>query len=772
MNRSKKYKKVISVTLCAALAAGSILPAYADEKVSKDENIYVNLEQDGSVSDIYVFNEYMLDEDTSIVDYGKYSSVRNLSSEEEIRMTGDKVTVNSASGKFLYQGKLEDAVLPWLISISYMLDGEETTADELAGANGHLEIQIHVEDNPDSDDAFFDNYLMQAAVTLDTDHCSDITAEGATEANVGKNRQLLYNIMAGQKKEFTIKADVTDFEMEAISFQAVPMSFDIDSDSIDKGGLTEKTDEIREAAEKFNNGAKSLDDGVGELQDGAAKLEDGAGALCDGTAALNSGTAALLDGLDTLNSGAVSVNEGAGSLTEGAKQLSEGAESAAAGNASLKAGTEELSESLGQMQQGAGELKEGFNTLVENSSELIEGSTEVKLALEQIQASLSSIEVGTEQMQTLLNSSSQILEGIAQAEEGAGQVAEGLGTIQASYDGVNALKTENSNAAAYLSGLAGQANAVLGSLSDDLLLKIAAMAGGIDIGEVIENVSDIAGLLEQDNQALENFQNGVDRAAQGASGVDAGLEALSSQYKLFDEQVQSLPVILENMVSDEMQPLKDAIDMLSEEYSKLDTGINGYTEGISGLQSGYDLLNDALGQAAEGAGGLAEGAEHMASGSSSLLEGIKELYSGSAALYAGTNALAFGAGYLKDGAESAVDGASSLMSGAEELKNGAGELGDGVSELKNGTEELLEGTGTFEDQVSDMDLKIDEEIDKAIDKIAGSDFETVSFVSEKNTNIGLVQFVMQTDGITIPEETEEETEIKEENIWEKIKDLF
>ena len=120
MNRSKKYKKVISVTLCAALAAGSILPAYADEKVSKDENIYVNLEQDGSVSDIYVVNEYMLDEDTSIVDYGKYRYELARKEKEarkkqktidvkEVRLspnidTNDLKTKVNAARKFLSKG--------------------------------------------------------------------------------------------------------------------------------------------------------------------------------------------------------------------------------------------------------------------------------------------------------------------------------------------------------------------------------------------------------------------------------------------------------------------------------------------------------------------------------------------------------------------------------------------------------------------------------------------------------------------------------------------
>ena len=169
MSKNKKYKKIMAVTMCGALAAGMVLSVYADEAAVKDENVYVNLNGDGSVADVYVVNEYMLDADTDIVDYGEYSSVENLSSEEEIIKKGDKVTVEADQGKFIYQGSLENAVLPWIISISYTLDGKKVTAEELAGADGKLEIHVDIKENPDSDDTFFDNYLMQATVTLNTD---------------------------------------------------------------------------------------------------------------------------------------------------------------------------------------------------------------------------------------------------------------------------------------------------------------------------------------------------------------------------------------------------------------------------------------------------------------------------------------------------------------------------------------------------------------------------------------------------------------------------
>ena len=89
MSKNKKYKKIMAVTMCGALAAGMVLSVYADEAAVKDENVYVNLNGDGSVADVYVVNEYMLDADTDIVDYGEYSSVENLSSEEEIIKKGE-----------------------------------------------------------------------------------------------------------------------------------------------------------------------------------------------------------------------------------------------------------------------------------------------------------------------------------------------------------------------------------------------------------------------------------------------------------------------------------------------------------------------------------------------------------------------------------------------------------------------------------------------------------------------------------------------------------
>lgn len=765
--------------------AGNTIPVLAADTPKKDENIYVNLNQDGSVSQIHVVNEFDLDSDTHIRDHGLYSSVKNLTSDEAIQINNDTITVNGSKGKFLYQGEMENAELPWKIDIAYTLDGNTIRAEDLGGKSGKLEIKCSVKDNRNSDDTFFDNYLMQATVTLDTEKCSNIQAEGATQANVGKQRQLLYNTMAGQEKTFIISADVTDFEMSAISFQAVPMSFDINRDSLDFDSLTEKTDQVKDAAKELDDGAAELLDGVKDLKKGAKDLDSGAGTLKTGTSSLLSGSSQLSSGASSLSTGLGTLSQGADSLNRGisqvdsgvdtvkngAKDLNSGAKEAAEGSKTLKKGTQTLSSSLSELMEGAGQLQTGLDALTQKSPQLTNGSAQILDALKQIQASLTSINVGSEQMQTLLTSSSQILTSIQALESGAGQVSGGLVSIQESYGNIDYLEQQNLQAAAEME-----------YLRDNTENAEVAMVAGT-----------VAELLKQNNAAFDSLTNGIDQAAAGANEVYSGLGTLEQNYQQFDQQIQNLPVILQNMISDQMETLKQAIDQLVESYAVLDQGINEYTGATAEIQAGYDTLYDALIQVENGVDSLVEGADALVKGNASLFAGSSDLYEGTVSLKSGTSQLvsggrsvssgagsaASGANQLVSGASSLVSGASQVNSGAADLKSGtsdlydgAGKLYDGTSDLKDGTKELLDGTGEFVDETKNINGEIDDEIDKAIDEMAGGDYEPVSFVSDKNTNIGLVQFVMQTPEISKPEEEVLQVQEKQKTFLDKLKDLF
>ena len=107
--------KITAYILSAAMVLGSGISASAAvPNTQKDENVYANLNQDGSVDGIYVVNAYLLDKETDIVDYGKYDSVKNLTTDAEINKKGDTITTAAPEGKFFYQGNLKTKELPWV----------------------------------------------------------------------------------------------------------------------------------------------------------------------------------------------------------------------------------------------------------------------------------------------------------------------------------------------------------------------------------------------------------------------------------------------------------------------------------------------------------------------------------------------------------------------------------------------------------------------------------------------------------------------------------
>lgn len=129
-----------------------------------------------------------------------------------------------------------------------------------------------------------------------------------------------------------------------------------------------------------------------------------------------------------------------------------------------------------------------------------------------------------------------------------------------------------------------------------------------------------------------------------------------------------------------------------------------------------------------------------------------------------------------DAVSSAAAGAKSLKlnmdtlySNTGKLKLSVGELSDAVGELYDGTGKLTDGTTEFVDKTSDMDTQISDEIDSMTASLSGGDGDAESFVSEKNTNVNTVQFVIKTAAIEKAETTTDNTvESAPLTFWQKL----
>ena len=288
-----KYMQKITAAALSVLLLGSLaVPAFAAEAAgsSKEEVIYVMTDASGKITDMEAVNIFA---GGSITDYGDYSAVKMLNTTDKITQSGDKITFSSDADKVYYQGTMKEKNLPWNISIRYFLDGKETSAEEIAGKSGALEIRFSVSKNERCKGSFYEDYALQASFTLDTEKCGNIRASGATSANVGSKKQLTYTILPGKGIDTVIQADVTDFEMDAVSINGVRLNLNFE---IDDAALTEKVNEIVSA--------------IGTVNDGAAEVNSGAGQLADATGTLSSGLSEIKAKNSQLTGAAYTAYEG------------------------------------------------------------------------------------------------------------------------------------------------------------------------------------------------------------------------------------------------------------------------------------------------------------------------------------------------------------------------------------------------------------------------------------------------------------------------------
>ncbi|MGN1101205.1 MAG: hypothetical protein ACI4RG_03370, partial [Huintestinicola sp.] len=602
------------------------LPVFAAEK---EEVIYVMAGADGSVNSVYAVNSF---DGGDISDYGDYSDVKLLNIDGNITQNGDEISFSSPeNGKVYYQGTLKNTEIPWNISIKYLLDGKELSAEEVAGKSGALEIRISIAENKKCSADFYKNYALQCSFTLDTKLCKNISAEGATVASVGSKKQITYTVLPDKGLEKSIFADVIDFEMSEGSINGIKMSLglDIDNEDIDKK-ITDLTD-----------GAKELDDGAKELYDGTVELNDG---------------------------------------------------------------VSDMNEGIQKLRDGISEAQEGLSELNSKSSELVDGSAEVKSALIKIQTSLSGVSAGTDKLEQLAAASAQIKSGIDELYSGIAQLNKSM-----NYDSYKAVMGANGLDIDALKAGNEQAIAQLTAQITELKTQLAKIEKAPQYAEEAEKLKaqteqleTTLTLLTGNNAALGGTETYLNSVSQAVAQLEAGAKELKAKYAEFDKAITELTASLSEMLVN-MSELSSGINTLVAEYEKLDGGIGEYTDGVKKLTDGFSEISD----------------------------GAKEL----------------------------AEGGSELADGAKELMEGAAEMHDGTSELRSETDKIDD---TFGDDLSGM-----------LESMNNDDYEVKSFISEKNTDVKSVQFVIKTDAVLIPEAEEAAAEPERKLTFpEKLLSLF
>lgn len=273
-------------------AAGKKLP-YTSEEV-----LYGVLDSDGTTDSIYSVVIVDSAKEGRAEYYGPFADVKNLTDTREIELDKDCVSFDAPEGRFYFQSTLDDDSLPWDISIKYTLDGKSVKAEELGGKSGELGINITVKDGGMDDSSFYDSYLMQVSITLDSRLCTNIKADGATLANSGANKLINFSVMPGTDTELSLTADVISFSMPGITLSGVPFSM---GDSLgDVNELTDGLTTLTDAVSQLSSGANQLSGGASQLLYGAYQFGEGLYQLSDSSPQLVSASVAFLEAFNAI----------------------------------------------------------------------------------------------------------------------------------------------------------------------------------------------------------------------------------------------------------------------------------------------------------------------------------------------------------------------------------------------------------------------------------------------------------------------------------------
>jgi putative membrane protein len=702
-----KTLKLVSALLCACLllgGAGGIVfaasggsgnaapeaAAVAEDRSgtgipTKDETVYVLAGADGSVKKVIV-SDWLSNAmgAAELADPSELSGIESVSGDDAAYdvSTG---SWHTQGGDVYYQGTI-DKELPVTLSVSYQLDGQPVSAEELAGKSGCVTIRFDFENRQyemvevnGRREKIYVPFVALTGLILDNDSFTNVEAVNGRIINDGDRTIVAGIAFPGMRESlgldsdrleipdfFEVTADVSDFSLGMTLTIIANELFDgVDTDN--GGSLDDLTDSLG-----------ALTDAMEQLIDGSSQLYDGLCTLLEKSGALSNGVNQLTDGALQVKNGAAALDSGAFELQVGAAQLYAGLQTLDANSAALNGGARQVFETLvaaAQAQLTAAGVEVPDMT-PENYADVLSG---VIASLDESAVYAQALAAVTSAVETQRGYIETQVTAAVQAEVEASVIAAVRAEIAARVtEAVREQIRPQVETAAHQSV---SEQVVYAATGMDLASYEAAAANGLveeatqaAISAAIEEKmasDEIRQLIDaklEEQLSSEPVQSAIsgNTEAQMASDEVNALISATILEKMDSAEVAALigqtvdtqveKAISENMAGAEVQSQLAAASEGAQQIISLKTSLDVYNAFYLGLRS----YTSGVSQAAAGAGELQSGIDSLKSGSGQLSAGADALYSGSVTLQSSVPALVDGITQLRDGASELSDGIKKL----------------------------------------------------------------------------------------------------------------
>lgn len=760
---SKTTKKILAICLCAALCLGGAGMAFAQasskkaddqpvsaaqqaaelqQKISKDETVYVLTGADGSVKKIIV-SDWLKNElgSASVADKSDLSDIENVKGDESYTINGDNMTVWDAQGNDIYyQGNIQKE-LPVGLSVRYYLDGKSVSPEELKGKSGKVTIRFDYENRQYEtvqingvNQRIYVPFAMLTGMILDNDTFQNVQITNGKLVNDGDRTVVVGLAFPGLQENLNlsrddlsipdsveITADVTNFSLGMTVTLACNDLFsqlgDVDLTSLDS---TSALDQLTGAMDQLLNGSSALYEGLSTLLDKSGKLVSGVEELAQGAAAIKSGADSVDDGAAQLKAGLADLSSGLNTLSANSEALNSGAKQVF--NSLLEtAATQIRTKGLNVPDLTIENYAEELNTLIKSLDETTVYETALKQVTDAVEAQRPVItqkvtEAVRQQVETKVTAAvrQQVTEEVTAAVQQQ-VTATVTDTVQQQVAEQVIQAAANMSKADYDAAVA--AGIIPQQTQDAVNAAIQAQMGSEAVqSKIAENVSAQMASEAVQSKITENIDTQISSEAVQATiteNTDAQMQTEAIQATIQQQtELQVQKAISENMASDAVQSQLKKASEGAQTLIALKASLDDYNTFYLGLLTYTGGVDDA----AAGANALYAGADQLKDGTAQLRAGAAQLYNGVLQLQ---------------------DGTPALVSGVTQLKDGAMQLSEGLQQFnRDGIQKLV---NLLQNDVGDLSARVQATID------VSKDYRNFAGISDDAE--GQVKFIYRTDEI-------------------------
>ena len=778
MKYSNLAKRTAAGAMAGLMLASGMSQALAADQITPtcDEAYYATLDYYGGLKESSVVKTYRTYGNTSITDYGTYDKITNLTDSRTPSVSGGKVSFDLSGDvpdKLYFEGTSTQPFtdFPWTISMSYALNGVPTTAEELVGKTGVVDITFNATPNENASEYSRNNLVLTAASVFNGDDIVSLEAPGAQVQLIGNLYCVLYAVLPGEEQHFTMRVGSDDFEYSGMIFLAVPATL-------------------------------SQLDQIAELKDAKEKLEDSYNAISDSMDVILNTLDGMSGSMSSAASGLDSLNQARGTISAGKGEVYDSLDGALASANDLSVSLEPAAGHLEQASAALDETVELLNCMSGNITGLSPEVENTRKLLKNMRADL-------DELQDLLDD----LDDKDLTSKGSKLAVSLRSDLDKLGSSMDSMKKTARSIRTQLSGMESQ----LGQLEDSDNKYVTV--NGMTVGEIegyVRQANQLHAAYEaseyKDVLTFEQFiaaylvQNG--QSEQAAAEQAAKLASLyqQSQSDSFQQQLEQAKKVNKILKETDMSvtQLKNLVsktnDYASPMLSQLESLCSALgSDNLSGdmadlcklMGDAIDVLEAHNGAASSAIDTLKEAsklAERLTDNVDTALGQVEEMTGIMNKYQPGAQQAISDA---KNLASSASTGVTSLTKAATSAENLAKQSG---TQLDKGTQQTLSSladilrrsatglgqTGTIRSAKDTVEALIEDEWDAhsgEVNNLLLMDGTAApqSMTDERNTGVTSIQYIMRSQEITkdsVKTEDDEVHETEKTTFWQRVGNMF